>query len=105
DEWVPLTVPLRHLLFESLRWVDELPDIERALPLDTMTVLGSHRSMSGQPVVQRAILHAIEAHGPLNLGRLRLLLGLQRGPVLRAVHELWRARKVHVEGSVELEPD
>jgi len=105
DEWVPLSVPLRHLLFESLRWVDELPDIERALPHDTMTVLGSHHAMSGQPVVQRAILHACQTHGPLNLGRLRLLLGVQRGLVLRAVHELWRARKVQVEGTVELEPD
>ncbi len=105
DEWVPLTVPLRHLLFESLRWVDELPDIERALPNDTMTVLASHHAMTGQPVVQRAILHACQTHGPLNLGRLRLLLGVQRGLVLRAVHDLWRARKVQVEGSVELEPD
>ncbi|MBL8951418.1 MAG: DUF4388 domain-containing protein [Myxococcaceae bacterium] len=105
DEWVPLSVPLRHLLFESLRWVDELPDIERALPHDTMTVLGAHHAKSGQPVVQRAILHACQAHGPLNLGRLRLLLGVQRGLVLRAVHDLWRAKKVQVEGTVELEPD
>ena len=105
DEWVPLSVPLRHLLFESLRWVDELPDIERALPNDTMTVLAAHHAMSGQPVVQRAILHACQTHGPLNLGRLRLLLGVQRALVLRAVHDLWRARKVQVEGTVELEPD
>lgn len=105
DEWVPLSVALRHLLFESLRWVDELPDLERALPHDTMTVLASHHPMSGQPVVQRAILHACQTHGPLNLGRLRLLLGLQRSLVMRAVHELWRSRKVQVEGTVELEPD
>ncbi|MBK7864810.1 MAG: DUF4388 domain-containing protein [Archangiaceae bacterium] len=105
DEWVPLTLPLRHLLFESLRWVDELPDVEKALPLDTNTVLAHHRPVMGQPVVQRAILHACQTHGPLNLGRLRLLLGLQRGLVMRAVFELWRAKKVQVEGTVELEPD
>lgn len=105
DEWVPVTVPLRHLLFESLRWVDELPDLERALPVDTMTVLAGHHAMSGQPIVQRAILHACNTHGPLNLGRLRLLLGLSRGLVLRAAHDLWRARKVQIEGTVELEPD
>jgi hypothetical protein len=105
DEWVPVTVPLRHLLFESLRWVDELPDVERALPTDTSTVLGGHHAMTGQPIVQRAVLHACQTHGPLNLGRLRLLLGLPRGIVVRAVFELWRARKVQVEGTVELEPD
>lgn len=105
DEWVPQTMPLRHLLFEALRWVDELPDVERALPHDTMTVLGGHHPMTGQSVLHRAVLHACHAHGPLNLGRLRLLLGLQRGLVQRAVYELWRARKVQVEGTVELEPD
>ncbi len=67
DEWVPLTVPLRHLLFESLRWVDEYADIERALPHDTVTVLGTHHAMTGQPIVQRSILHACETHGALNL--------------------------------------
>jgi hypothetical protein len=105
DEWVPLAVPLRHLLFESLRWVDELADVERALPADTATVLAAHHPMSGQPIVQRAVLHACHTHGPLNLGRLRLLLGLPRGVVVRAVFELWRNRKVQVEGHVELEPD
>jgi hypothetical protein len=105
DEWVPLTVPLRHLLFESLRWVDELADIERALPHDTLAVQARHHPMSGQPVVQRAILHACHQYGPLNLGRLRLVLGLQRGLVLRSVHELWRAKQVSVEGTAELEPD
>ena len=105
DEWVAVSVPLMHALFEALRWVDETHDVEAALPVDTAMVLSGHRSTAGLPIAHRLVLHAASTHGPLSLGRLRLMLGLQRGLVVRSVFELWRSGKLQVEGGVELEPD
>lgn len=103
-EWVSLSIPLRHFLFESLRWVDELPAIEKILKSETATLVGNAPGGTG-PVLQRAVLYALRAHGAMNLGRLRLLLGLQRGVIFRAVHELLRTKKVHFEEPVDWQPE
>lgn len=105
DEWVALQVPLRHALFESLRWLDEASDVERVLPLDSMVVRSIAPVTAVRAAMARVLLHACSIPGGMNLGRLRLVLGLQRGMVARGVYELMRARLVEVEGAGALEAD
>ncbi len=105
DEWVAVQVPLRHALFESLRWLDEAPDVERVLPLDSMIVRSTAPVTAVKGAMHRVLLHACSTPGGMNLGRLRLVLGLHRGMVARGVYELMRARLVEVEGAGALEAD
>ncbi len=105
DEWVALHVPLRHALFESLRWLDEAGDVERVLPLDSMIVRSTAPVTAVRGAMHRVLLHACSTPGGMNLGRLRLVLGLHRGMVARGVYELMRARQVEVEGAGALEAD
>ncbi len=105
DEWVAIQVPLRHALFESLRWLDEATDVERVLPLDSMVVRSTSAVTAGRGALQQVLLHACSTPGGMNLGRLRLVLGLQRGMVARGVYELLRLGLVEVEGAGALEAD
>lgn len=103
DEWVSIELSIRALLFESLRWIDEGPDVERALPLDSTVVRATALGSAVKHTVHRLLLHA--ARNEVNLGKLRLVLGLQRGLVTRGVWELLRARMVEMEGDGVLEED
>ncbi len=103
DEWVAVELPLRHALFESLRWIDEQTDIERVLPVDQIAVKSMAPVTSAQTAMQRIVLYACSTGS--TLGRLRLVLGLPRGLVTRAVYELLRARLVDVDGAGRLEED
>ncbi|HLT30667.1 MAG TPA: DUF4388 domain-containing protein [Myxococcaceae bacterium] len=102
-EWVPAVVSLRELLFESLRRVDEAPDVERALTGEDLLVRaraapGAHLSALQQ------ILLTLAGEG-LPLGRLQLALGAPRAAMVRLVHELQRLGLVKVEGGAPAEPD
>ncbi len=103
DEWVPADIALRHLLFESLRWVDERPDIERALPLDSMVVRAKSSPEPGLPLFQRILL--VACREGQSLGRLRLQLSVTRSAVTRRVFELLRARRVEVDGAPQIDAD
>jgi hypothetical protein len=103
DEWVSMELSIRGLLFESLRWIDEAQDVERALPLDSTVVHAKTKGAEVRHTVHRLLLHA--ARNEINLGKLRLVLGLQRGLVTRGVWELLRARMVEMEGEGVLEED
>ncbi|MBI3182128.1 MAG: DUF4388 domain-containing protein [Myxococcales bacterium] len=103
DEWVPVELGVRHLMFESLRWVDEQPEVERALPLDSMTVRARAKPSPDLPLVWRVILGA--AQPEQNLGRLRLALGLPRSSLTRRLFDLLRAKKVEIDGAPQLEED
>lgn len=103
EEWVAVDVSMRELLFESLRWVDEQPDVERALPLDSMRVRALAPPTPDTPLLQRVILTLCERGQ--NLGRLRLAMGTSRSAATRRVYDLLRARMVEVEGAPELEDD
>jgi hypothetical protein len=105
DEWISLQISLRHALFESLRWLDEAADVERVLPLDSMVVRSVAPVTAGHAAMHRVLLHTCSTPGGMNLGRLRLVLGLHRGMVARGVYELMRLRLVQVEGAGELEAD
>lgn len=105
DEWIALEVPLRHAVFESLRWLDEAVDVERVLPLDSMVIRSTAPVTAVRGALHRVLLHACSTPGGMNLGRLRLALGLQRGMVARGVYELLRARLVEVDGAGPLEAD
>ena len=98
-------MPLRHAVFESLRWLDEASDVARVLPLDSMMVRSTAPTDSVRRALHRVLLHACSKPGGMNLGRLRLVLGLHRGMVARGVYELMRARLAEVEGAGALEAD
>lgn len=103
DEWVPVEIDLRRLLFESLRWVDEQPDVDKALPMDSMFVRALEPAGPDLPLLYRVIL-TLCAEG-LNLGRLRLALSLSRSSATRRVYDLMRLKKVEVEGAGAVEVD
>lgn len=104
DEWVAISLPLRHALFESLRRLDEAPDVERVLPQDTLVVRATQQSPPANALHRIVAAIAAQEDG-VTLGRLWLLLGLSRSVVLRAVYELLRARKVDVDGAQRIEED
>lgn len=98
DEWVPLELPLRHAVFESLRRLDEVGEVERLLPDDTRVL----RALPAPPpshALHRVIARLVSRAGGLSLGRVWLALGLPRTLVGRAVYDLARAGKLQVEGA------
>ncbi|HLM47924.1 MAG TPA: DUF4388 domain-containing protein [Myxococcaceae bacterium] len=103
DEWAPCELGLRELLFESLRWVDEQPDVDRVLPGDALTVRSKAQPSPRQPLMHRILLTLCA--GGQNLGRLRLSLGMSRSSVTRRVFELLKAKQVEVEGAPEVVVD
>jgi hypothetical protein len=103
EEWAPCEMSLRELLFESLRWVDEQPDVDRVLPGDALTVRSRVQPTPRQPLMHRILLTMCA--GGQNLGRLRLSLGLSRSSTTRRVFELLRAKQVEVEGAPEVVVD
>ena len=75
DEWIALELPLRHVLFETLRRMDEVRDVERALPHEQLVL---HTTPGAKPThaLQRAIAHVVERDDDVTLSRIRLALGL-----------------------------
>jgi hypothetical protein len=104
DEWVPMSLPLRHALFESLRRLDEAPDVERVLPLDTLVVRAAPAPAPSN-ALHRIVATVAAQEGGVTIGRLWLLLGLSRGVVLRVVYDLLRASRVEVDGAQRIEED
>ena len=105
DEWVDISLPLRHALFESLRRLDEASDVERVLPQDTLVVRATAQQAPPANALHRIVATIVAQEGGVTLGRLWLLLGLSRSVVLRAVYELLRAHKVEVDGAQRIEED
>lgn len=103
EEWAPLDIGLRELLFEALRWVDEQPEVERALPLDSMTVRSLVKPAPEQNLLHRIILTLCE--NGQNLGRLRLAMGVSRTATIRRIYDLLRLKWVRVDGAPEVEQD
>lgn len=103
DEWGPADLGLRELLFESLRWMDEQGDVEKALPHDALTVVAKAAPAANQPFLQRVLLTAC-ATGQ-HLGRIRISLGVPRSATNRRLYELMRLKLVEVEGAPPIEAD
>lgn len=103
EEWTPAEMGMRELLFESLRWVDEQPDVEKMLPGDALHVRALAKPGAKTPTLQRAVLQLCV--GGLSLGRLRLALGLGRTVVTRRIYEMRRVKLVAVDGAPVLEAD
>jgi len=104
DEWVSIEMSLRHVVFESLRHLDELPDVERALPSDTLVVAPQAVTPPGNTL--HRVLFNIASHQPgMTGGRLWLVLGLSRTLVTRALYDMIRAGQVVVEGAPTPEAD
>jgi hypothetical protein len=104
DEWVSVELPLRHVLFESLKRLDESSEVERLLPDDTR-VLRSTQAPAPVHALHRVIVRLVMSEAELSLGRLWLSLGLPRTIVGRAVFDLVRAGKITVVGAVAPQAD
>ena len=104
DEWISLELPLRHVLFETLRRMDEVMDVERALPHEQLVLRGT---LSAKPshALHRAILGIVGAGDDVTLSRIRLSLGLARSVVARAVFDMLRTGRVVVMGAAPIEAD
>jgi hypothetical protein len=103
DEWVPMDLSLRQLLFEALRWVDEQPDVEKALPSDSVIVRACMKPTPDLPLLHQIILALTEKE--LSLGKLRLALGVSRSAAMRRVFDLLRQQLVEVEGAPDIHED
>jgi hypothetical protein len=103
NEWLPLELSLRALVFEALRWLDEAAEIERALPADAVRIRAKVPPSDQQPLVTRIILTLCQ---PVqSLGQVRLTMGLSRTAGARRVFDLVRSGLVEVEGIGELADD
>jgi hypothetical protein len=103
DEWVPVQMGVNELLFESLRWVDEQSEVEKALPLDSINVRALRKPSPDLLLLQRVILTLCQ--DSLNLGRLRLAMGVSRSAATRRVYDLLRLKMVEVDGAAHVELD
>jgi hypothetical protein len=103
EEWVAMEIGLRHLVFESLRWIDEQPDVERALPRDSLMVRSLVAPEPNMPLLHQVILRMCQPG--LSLGKLRLSLGVARSAMMRRVYDLLRLKRIEVEGAPTLDLD
>ncbi|MFT3708111.1 MAG: DUF4388 domain-containing protein [Archangium sp.] len=104
DEWIKLELPLRHVLFETLRRLDEVTDVERALPHEQL-VLRTAVGARPKHALQRAIAGILGARDDVTLSRVRLALGLPRSIVARGVFDMLRAGRAVVVGAAPIEAD
>ncbi len=104
DEWTTLELPLRHVLFETLRRLDEVGDVERALPHEQLVLRGSPGAQPSH-ALHRAILGLIESGEDVTLSRLRISLGLARSVVARSVFDMLRAGRAIVVGAAPVASD
>lgn len=104
DEWVALALPLRHVLFETLRRMDEVRDVERVLPHEQLVVQGAPEARPAH-ALQRAILGLVAGRRDMTLSRIRLSLGLGRSLVARTVFDMLRAGRLTVAGATPVEID
>ena len=104
DEWVSLELPLRHVLFETMRRMDEVMDVERALPHEQLVLRGTAGAKPSH-ALQRAILALVNGSDDVTLSRIRLSLGLARSVATRAVFDMLRAGRVVVMGAAPIQAD
>jgi ABC-type transporter Mla MlaB component len=104
DEWVSLELPLRHVLFETMRRMDEVMDVERALPHEQLVLHGTAGAKPSH-ALHRAILALVNASDEVTLSRIRLSLGLARSVATRAVFDMLRAGRMVVMGAAPIEAD
>ena len=104
DEWVSVELSLRHVLFETLRRMDEVMDVERALPHEQLVLRGAPGAKPSH-ALQRAILGIVESSDDVTLSRIRLSLGLARSVVARAVFDMLRTGRAVVVGAAPIEAD
>lgn len=104
DEWIALELPLRHVLFETLRRMDELMDVERALPHEQLVLRGTAGAKPSH-ALHRAILGIVNTGDDVTLSRIRLSLGLARSVVARAVFDMLRTGRAVVMGAAPIQSD
>jgi hypothetical protein len=103
EEWVFVEMGLSELMFESLRWLDEQPEVNRSLPQETLTVRAVSAPSPDLPLLHRVILTLCRE--AISLGRLTLAMGISRSTATRRVYDLLRAKRVVVDGAPAPTPD
>jgi Domain of unknown function (DUF4388) len=98
DEWVSLDLTLRHVLFETLRRMDEVADVDRALPHEQLVLRASDGAKPSHGL-HRAIWGVVSRAEGVTLSRIRLSLGLARSVVARGVFDMLRAGWLTVVGA------
>jgi len=104
DEWIAVELPLRHVLFETLRRLDEVGDVDRALPHEQL-VLRASPGARARHALHRAVAGVIGVKDDVTLSRVRLALGLPRSIVARSVFDMLRAGRAVVVGAAPVEAD
>ncbi|GMU60707.1 MAG: hypothetical protein AMXMBFR34_24700 [Myxococcaceae bacterium] len=99
DEWVSMELPLRHVVFEALRRVDEAHEVERVFPHDHLVVRPVTGTVKPSHALGRAVLRLVGKEPEMTLSRVWLALGVSRGVVTRAVYDLLRTGRVSVDGA------
>lgn len=105
DEWVSMELPLRHVVFEALRRVDEAHEVERVFPHDHLVVRPVEGAIPPSHALGRAVLRLAAKEPAMTLSRVWLALGVSRGVVTRAVYDLLRTERVSVDGARSPEAD
>jgi hypothetical protein len=103
DEWLPLDMSLRALVFEALRWMDEAREVDGVLSSDSIRIKAKVVSSAEQPIVTRIMLRLCEP--AQSLGQVRLTMGMSRTSGARRIFDLMRQGLLEVEGAGALEDD
>lgn len=95
---IPVDLPMREVIFEGMRQLDELPTLARTYPDEGARLGGTFvETPAGVSPLGRVLLRCAAMR--LTLGEVRLSLGLSRPALLRRVHELVRGGHLTVEGA------
>lgn len=95
---VKVDLPLKHLVHEGMRHLDEWPGISEAYPDNSARLrMVGEASTAGLSRVGRIVLRAAAAE--LTIGEVMLGLGLSRSALLRRTHELFLLKLLTVEGA------
>jgi len=105
DEWVSMELPLRHVVFETLRRVDEAHEVDRVFPHDHLVVRPAQGAVTPSHALGRAVMRLVAREPTMTLSRVWLALGVSRGVVTRAVYDLLRTGRVVVDGARSPEAD
>ncbi len=103
DELFPVDVPIREVLYESLRRVDEGQSALKTVKADTASLAATKEPGPELGILPRVALKA--AAKETTVGAVRLALGISLPEAARILQELWRAGYVTFDGGALPKPD
>lgn len=103
DELLTVDVPIREVLYESLRRVDEGQSALKTVKTDTASLSTAKEPGPELGILPRVALRVAEKG--TTVGAVRLALGLSLPEAARMLQELWRAGYVAFDGGALPRPD